>query len=78
MTTTLADLITKKKAQLAALEDSITRAEKQQTYSLDDGQGKQNVTRGDLKAMYIERERLEAEIISLENNSSSSFYARLP
>ena len=77
MATTIADLITKKETQLANVEASIEKAEKQQLYDLDDGQGKQKVQRGDLKTMYAERDKLQAEILELENGSSSSFYARL-
>lgn len=78
MATTIEELITKKQTQLANVEAAIEKAEKQQIYDLDDGQGKQKVQRGDLKAMYAQRQALQDEILELENGSSDSFYARLP
>ena len=77
MATTIEELITEKETQLANVKAAIEKAEKQQIYDLDDGQGKQKVQRGDLRAMYAERDKLQNEILELENGSSSSFYARL-
>ena len=78
MATTIAELIATKKQQLTDLQARIAKAEEQQAYALDDGQGKQNVTRGNLESMYQREKDLESDILELENGSSSSFYARLP
>ncbi len=77
MATTIQSLITKKETQLADVEAAIAKAEKQQLYDLDDGQGKQKVQRGDLNAMYKQRDQLQNDIVALETGSSTSFYGRL-
>lgn len=78
MAITKADLITKYQTQLANVEAAIAKAEKQQEYDLDDGQGKQSVTRAKLQTLYDRQSELEVLIIGLENGNSNSFYARLP
>lgn len=74
--TTSQELIDKKKTQLSNVEAAIVKAEKAQSTSLDDGQGKQAVARANLQTLYDERDKLQLDIIELEQSSSSGFYAR--
>lgn len=74
---TTAELIADAKAQLAEVKAAITRVLKSQAYSLDDGQGKQSVTKANLKDLRDMQKDLEAEILSLESGGSKPFYARV-
>lgn len=77
MALTKEDLILKYTTQLANVEAAIAKAEKQQEYDLDDGQGKQSVTRAKLQTLYDRQAALENKIVSLEQGTSSSGYGRL-
>lgn len=66
-----------KKAELAQLKINIAKAEKQQEYMIDDGQSKQSAKRGLLQTMYDRADKLENDILSLENpDSDAGFVAR--
>lgn len=77
MALTKEDLITKYTTQLTNVEAAIAKAEKQQEYALDDGQGKQDVTRAKLQTLYERQSDLENKIVSLEQGTSTSGYGRL-
>lgn len=76
MSTTLAEYLADLKSDLARVREQIVKAEKQQDYSADDGQGKIAVKRGDLQTLYDKEERLKFEILDLENGSSSPVLVR--
>lgn len=77
MAITLAEQLADLKARLAQVQEAIALAEKGQEYSLDDGQGKQAVKRGDLRILYAREEKLENQILRIEGGGTKTFNARL-
>ena len=77
MATDSAQYLADKKADLVELKATISKVRRQQAYGLKDGQGEQSVTRAAYKDLIAERDKLELEILALENpNSDAGFYAR--
>jgi len=75
----ISDTITELQEELASVKAAILKAEKQQNYSLDDGQGKMSVGRANLQTLYDERDRLRKEILELQNIQDEKpigFYGR--
>ena len=73
---TTEELIADAKAQLVEVKAAITRVLKSQAYSLDDAQGKQTVTKANLKDLRDMQKDLETEILTLQGGGAQPFYAR--
>lgn len=65
-----------KKAELLEVKAAIAQVLKQQSYTLDDGQGKQGVVKANLKELRAYQKELEYDILTLENSSTKVFTAR--